>query len=204
MEFIFPANGTTDISFKLSIAGTNTSPSEVQVCLRKEDVVLSFIATFDDNRWTASIHHPGLYFANGKIDMSISVSLSGRQYVPFRTEAQIISDAVAPASVDSSDIKVTKTVEPVVVPTVMPPDPVPTVMASPEVNEEIIENISEAPIEIVNVVEPVASNRHMFEILKQIEPTTERVREEVAPIIPKAKKRVVENFSIKRKEIIAK
>ncbi len=104
MQLAFQSNKTTEISFKVGIAGTSATPSSVSVVLEKDNKALSFKASMVDGEWKALIENPGKIFEAGPVQASISVILNNRIFSPYKTTAEIVSDVSTSASVTEAKV----------------------------------------------------------------------------------------------------
>jgi len=173
MQFQFPMNSSTEMSFKVGIAGTQTLPSTVSVVLERDGRSLSYSAVKTGENWVAIIDNPGSSFALGDVRLSINVLLNTRLFTPFKSIASIIEEMVQAAP--EAPVEVPPATEPVELPPAVELaveiPAAPAAMApplSPPVDEPVAEA---APVEVAPV---------------EVEPRVEKIKAEPAKPLPKA------------------
>ena len=122
-DLSFPGNKSTEISFKIGIAGTTAAPSKVRVMLEQGDDALSFAAKNVGDSWTSVIEQPGRIF-DGEVKLSICVHLNNQVFVPYHCQADISSGVEVTASLapDVPDAPIAAAPRPA--PVFVPPAPI--------------------------------------------------------------------------------
>ena len=90
MSLTFPSDKSTEMTFKVDIAGTSAHPSTVSVVLERDNTSLSYHAMKNGDDWTAKIDRPGLVFGPGEVRVSINVLLNSRLFTPMKSKAVIV------------------------------------------------------------------------------------------------------------------
>lgn len=193
MNFSFPADKQIEFTFRVGIAGTQTSPSMVAVVLERGDTALSFVARQAGDEWKAIIESPGTVFGLGQVKLNINVILNNRLFTPMKGTAEIVAEdnITVDVTIPALDTKAT-------VDTPIPP-PVAT-----EVKMESVETAA-----LVEVVKPVEIIK---EKLIKADPTVKqavhspKVVEAVAPKpVPKVEvKKVIEKAKVIPAPIVEK
>ena len=168
MNLIF--NQPSKINFSITIAGTQTRPSEVRVILG-DSTKLSFPASTDDGHNYFSILTPLRDVVSSLCQLSIEVQFGEKVFVPIRRQIQISDDRV-PVEVQIQQSQNHVTVQ------------------NTEVDEPAIDN---TPIEITPTVTPASHNNEVYkaryeslitEILSAPKTAPKVSNIEIAPIGP--------------------
>lgn len=95
MQLSLPADKSTELTFKVGIAGTQTLPTNVTVVLERDGKTLSFNAgkSQEGDDWVAVIEKPGMTFESGDVKLSINVLVNNRLFTPMKSSATIIPEA---------------------------------------------------------------------------------------------------------------
>lgn len=93
MNLTFPSDKSTEISFKVSIAGTQSTPSAVLVVLERDMRQISYSANKGNgDDWTVCIENPGQVFAAGDVKFCVNVIVNSRMFTPIKAIATITEE----------------------------------------------------------------------------------------------------------------
>lgn len=208
-----PLNGNSEVSFKMNIQGTQTKPSQVALNLEKDGKIHSFLASLENDGYVCQINDlDKIIGLSCELKCSITVSLNGKVFTPFRGMADIV------------DVEISQpTAQPIPQPEIQKVEPeVQKVEQEDEVDTATLNVIDEIPPQPKNVSVPqpikfehakhvndIASTKTPVKkesILKTIEkPITESKKVKVQPEKPNKKTKPEEAvFEIKRVSVIFK
>lgn len=160
---ILPSHKSSEISFKVGIAGTQTLPSTVCVILERDGKSVSYNATQSNDSWIANIDNPGIVFSPGEVKLSVSVLINNRLFVPLKSIAVI--EVNQQEMIDQPEIAVQPTVQPEEVITQPHVESVAkeTIKSTQEIIPDAVqENVSdvreETPVQSEISVDPILEN----------------------------------------------
>ena len=165
MNLVFSGSNSTEIEFKVGIAGTATTPQRVTAVLEQDGISLSFPAKEDGGVWRAIVSNVGQVFREGLANFSINVILNDKIFVPLTNKVTIATET--PVSIDLVD----KTTEVAPQPNIAPQ----LAIEQASVNDIIDENLvkseipQELPIKQEESPKPQVSTPK-FSLLRSIEP----------------------------------
>lgn len=90
MQLAFSPDKKVEVSFKVGIAGTSSTPKTVMVVLERDNLSLSFSAIKEGDEYKAVVQDVGV-FSEGSVNLSVNVLLNGRVFTPLKTAAMITS-----------------------------------------------------------------------------------------------------------------
>lgn len=203
MNLVFSGSSSTEIEFKVNIAGTASAPQKVTAVLEQNGVALSFQAKNNGDMWTATICNMGGVLQPGLANFYINVILNDKVFVPLKSsatienaqqapnpEVTITNQQVSPVSnpvptVEANETAITE------LPSEIPKVETETKTESVEAESENIPAIPEAP------VQPISN----FSLLRSIEPARKKPSK-VTEQIKVTAKPVVTNFTLVRKKVV--
>lgn len=213
MNLVFSGSNSTEIEFKVGIAGTATTPQRVMAVLEQDGISLSFVAREEGGAWRAVVSNLGQVFKEGVANFSINVILNDKLFIPMKNAVTIQTES--PVSVEMT---------PSVVPTANVEPELPEVavqIATAEEVEQVAEPIETiAPVKVEPVIEPVVQKpapikqeeapkppvvAQKFSLLRSIEPVKKPVQEATKIVQPR---KVVESaprvtsFRLKRTKVV--
>lgn len=196
MNLVFSGSSSTEIEFKVNIAGTASAPQKVMAVLEQNGLALSFQAKSNGDMWTATICNMGGVLQPGLANFYINVILNDKVFVPLKSSATIENVQQAP----NAEVTITnQQVSPV-------SNPVPTVEASETAITTLPSGISKVETKtesenISTVPEAPAQPISNFSLLRSIEPTRKK-QSKVTEQIKVTAKPVVTNFTLVRKKVV--
>lgn len=140
---ILHTNGSSEIEFKIGIAGTASPPQKVLVVIEQNGTMLSFAADQNDGLWKARIHSLEKLFTEGDASLAINVILNDKIFCPLRQHV-----IIAPALENTVDISATLVQAP----------PNTDVPLSMDVATEQVDPVASAVEEPTKTVEPLKMN----------------------------------------------
>lgn len=209
MNLVFSGSNSTEIEFKVGIAGTASAPQRVAAVLEQDGISLSFPAREEEGVWRAIVSNVGQVFKEGLANFSINVILNDKIFVPMKNPVTIQTES--PVTVD-----MTPAVAP---PPVVPEPEVAVQIATAEQVEPEVEVFEPTKLEVAPP--PVAPKQEAikqeeapkpqvaaqkFSLLRSIEPVKKPVQE--AKKVVQAKKVVAESvprvtsFKLKRTKVV--
>ncbi len=209
MQLSFPSDKSTELSFKVGIAGTQTLPT-VDVVLERDGKTLTYKAEQRGDEWFAIIQKPGSVFNEGDVKVSVNVLLNNRLFTPLKSIATIIGETVGSepmkdAVSDVPPVEVTPVVPPVVEATPVPeqvvPEPVLAVVKPVETEEQKKKKVKDllAKAQAQHTAKRQSESAPIrMGLLKSVEPVA------IAPVVeatPKPKKKHAKKadlFTIKK------
>lgn len=184
MQLSFPSNKSTEMTFKVGIAGTQTPPQNVAVVLERDGRSLSYTATKVGDDWVALIDNPGKLFETGEVKVCVNVLLHNRLFTPMRTIANIIEELEA--AVDQTP----PAEEPPVEVAAADPAPEPAAVIEPEVEVAPEDAVKDGTGKFFTVDEMKERGRKELEKQAAEPPkpvkTDEQKRKEVKDLLAKA------------------
>lgn len=211
-----PLASRSEISFKMNIFGTQTVPSQVSLNLEKDKTILSFLAFLSGDEYVCIVSNLDKTFENQcEVKCTITVTLNGKVFTPFRGVAEIIDVSIPPVSdvlPEPEHVEVKQALpEPQIEPQVEPqvePTPIkpvltpPPIIVPPPVVAPKFEQKKE-PAKPVAQTKPAAP----ISLLKNIEKPIERTVQEAKVTVKKTQPVKAKNekiFEIKRVSVIYK
>lgn len=209
MNLVFSGSNSTEIEFKVGIAGTASAPQRVAAVLEQDGISLSFPAREEEGVWRAIVSNVGQVFKEGLANFSINVILNDKIFVPMKNPVTIQTES--PVTVD-----MTPTVAP---PPVVPEPEVAIQIATAEQVEPEVEVLEPTKLEVASP--PVTPKQEVikqeeapkpqvaaqkFSLLRSIEPVKKPVQE--AKKVVQAKKVGAESvprvtsFKLKRTKVV--
>lgn len=104
-----PASKNTQLTFKVGIAGTSSTPAKVMVTLEQGTASVSFMASQIGEEWSALIENPGKMFS-GEVKFSINVLLNNQLFTPYKSSATISASEEVTVPMDSVKVDSHETV----------------------------------------------------------------------------------------------
>jgi|SRR5579859_4272559 len=105
MQLSFSADKSTDLAFKVGIAGTQTVPTMVSVVLERDGKTISYKAEQQGDEWVAKIENPGSMFKFGEVKLSVNVVIHNRIFTPLKSVAMIVGDTSDPEPAVQHDVE---------------------------------------------------------------------------------------------------
>jgi len=177
MQLSFPADKSTQFTFKMGISGTQAEPSSVSVVLERDGKSLSFSADKAKvgNDWIAVIEKPGAMFGSGDVKVSVNVLLNNRLFTPMKSSATIVPES-------TPDVATVVPVEPAIPQEIsaeqVVPDPVteivPPAQTEIEKKKKIKDLLSKAQADVNAKKKKNESPQIKMGLLKTIEPINEK------------------------------
>ena len=208
-----PLASRSEISFKMNIFGTQTAPSQVSLNLEKDKTILSFLAFLSGDEYVCIVSNLDKTFENQcEVKCTITVTLNGKVFTPFRGVAEIIDVSIPPVSdvlpepehVEVKQDEIQQALpKPQVEPTPIKPalTPPPIIVPPPVVAPKFEQK--KEPAKPVTQTKPAAPISLLKNIEKPIERTVQEAKVAVKKIEPvKAKNEKI--FEIKRVSVIYK
>lgn len=207
MNLVFSGSNSTEIEFKVGIAGTASAPQRVAAVLEQDGVSLSFPAREEGGVWRAIVANVGQVFKEGLANFSINVILNDKIFVPMKNPVTIQTES--PVTVDMTPAVQEVPDQPEVAVQIATAEQVeeePKAL-EPAFDEPVAPKIEQKPAAIKQEDAPkpqVVAQK--FSLLRSIEPVKKPVQE-VKKVV-QAKKTVTESvpkvtsFKLKRTKVV--
>ena len=207
MNLVFSGSNSTEIEFKVGVAGTAVAPQRVMAVLEQDGMSLSFAAREQEGCWRAIVSNVGQVFKAGLANFSINVILNDKLFIPMKNQVTIETESLVsvemtppPIAVPSTDTNVAPLIVPQATRTAEALVPQ-TTEVKKQIKEEPTPKVAEIVPTVAEVATPVVQK---FSLLRSIEPTRKRVSETKKvvqkPVVESAP--AVTSFTLRRVKVV--